>query len=49
MKKLLMRLIRAEVMVLLTAAMVSIRWAYRDIAKGHPMRMMFLADPSSQF
>jgi hypothetical protein len=44
MKKLLMRLIRAEVVVLLTVAVVSIRWAYRDLAKGRHRRMMFLPD-----
>jgi hypothetical protein len=49
MMMLLMRLIRVEVVVLLTAVMVSIRWAYRDLAKGHHGRMMLLDDPSSQF
>jgi hypothetical protein len=46
MEKLLMGLIRAEVVVFLTGAIVSIRWAYRDLAKGRHRRMMFLADPS---
>jgi hypothetical protein len=49
MKKLLIGLIRAEVVVLLTADVVSIPWAYRDLAKGSHRRMVFLDDPSSQF
>jgi hypothetical protein len=39
-----MRLIRAEVMVLLTATVVSIRWAYRDLAMEFHRRMKFLPD-----
>jgi hypothetical protein len=49
MKKLFMRLIRAEGVVLLTVAMVSILWVYRDLTKEHHMRMTFLANPSLQF
>jgi hypothetical protein len=40
---------RAKVVVLLTAAMVSIRRVYRDLVKEPPRRVMVLADPSSQF
>jgi hypothetical protein len=36
MKKLLMRLIRANVVVLLTTTVVSIRWVYQDLAQGAP-------------